>query len=138
MGEIADMMLNGDMCEGCGEYLGDGDGFTVRCAGCQEDYDDAHPIPKAKQPGMYEKGRCRICDKLVFMRGMNQHVQAKHGKQPKKKRGGVTVLGHLQLIRDALKAYEDGPIHYPNTTGSITTLETLLETIRGDGNAQPR
>jgi hypothetical protein len=34
MGDIADMMLDGDMCEGCGEYLGGGDGFPRRCYGC--------------------------------------------------------------------------------------------------------
>lgn len=31
MGEIADAMLNGDMCECCGEYLGEGEG-----RGCQK------------------------------------------------------------------------------------------------------
>ena len=36
MGEIADMMLDGDLCEICGEYLGDGDGYTRRCAGCED------------------------------------------------------------------------------------------------------
>ena len=34
MGEIADSMLDGDMCEGCGEWLGAGDGFPRLCAGC--------------------------------------------------------------------------------------------------------
>lgn len=37
MGEIADMMLEGTLCPSCGEYLGDGDGFPVLCAGCQEE-----------------------------------------------------------------------------------------------------
>lgn len=35
MGEIADMMLDGDLCEGCGEYLGDGGGYARKCSGCQ-------------------------------------------------------------------------------------------------------
>jgi hypothetical protein len=34
MGEIAEMMLEGMLCEGCGEFLGDGDGFPARCASC--------------------------------------------------------------------------------------------------------
>lgn len=34
MGDIADMMLDGTLCEGCGEYLGEGDGFPQRCPGC--------------------------------------------------------------------------------------------------------
>ena len=38
MGEIADMMLDGTLCEGCGGYLG-GDGFAVPllCADCAKD-----------------------------------------------------------------------------------------------------
>ena len=35
MGEIADAMLDGEMCEGCGEYLGGGDGFPRRCSACR-------------------------------------------------------------------------------------------------------
>lgn len=34
MGEIADMMIDGSMCEGCGEYLGEGDGYSRRCSAC--------------------------------------------------------------------------------------------------------
>ncbi len=34
MGEYADMMLDGTLCQSCGEYLGDGDGFPVTCSGC--------------------------------------------------------------------------------------------------------
>jgi hypothetical protein len=40
MGEIADMFLNGDMCEECGEYLGEGDGFRRLCAGCDENEEE--------------------------------------------------------------------------------------------------
>lgn len=32
MGEIADMMLDGTLCEGCGEYLGEGMGFPDYCS----------------------------------------------------------------------------------------------------------
>lgn len=34
MGEIADMMIDGDMCETCGEIL-NGHGFPQRCAACR-------------------------------------------------------------------------------------------------------
>lgn len=34
MGEIAEMVLNGDMCENCGEYLGGGPGYPVKCPTC--------------------------------------------------------------------------------------------------------
>jgi len=32
MGDIADDMLDGDMCSMCGEWLGDGDGFPTYCS----------------------------------------------------------------------------------------------------------
>ncbi len=35
MGEMADYMLNGDDCQSCGEYLGDGDGCPRNCASCE-------------------------------------------------------------------------------------------------------
>lgn len=39
MGEIADMMLNGDMCQWCGEFIngGDGPGYPGLCPACAED-----------------------------------------------------------------------------------------------------
>lgn len=35
MGEYAEMALDGTMCEGCGEYLGNGPGFPRYCSACQ-------------------------------------------------------------------------------------------------------
>jgi hypothetical protein len=35
MGEYAEMMLDGMVCQWCGEFLGEGDGYPVACAGCQ-------------------------------------------------------------------------------------------------------
>lgn len=34
MGEQADLILNGDVCEGCGEEMGDGPGYPRRCSSC--------------------------------------------------------------------------------------------------------
>lgn len=47
MGEIAEMMLDGTMCAGCGEFFHDGDdsSFPRYCAGCSPDYEDV-PVPK--------------------------------------------------------------------------------------------
>lgn len=38
MGEYAEMMLDGTVCESCGEWLGDdeGPGFPRVCPGCQQ------------------------------------------------------------------------------------------------------
>ena len=47
MGEIADAMINGEMCRYCGTYLHDNDnticeyGFEVCCIECDEDNDEA-------------------------------------------------------------------------------------------------
>ena len=44
MGEIADMMLDGTMCEGCGEWLNDGEdgqGWPGLCESCQRIRDKA-------------------------------------------------------------------------------------------------
>ena len=36
MGEMAEAMLNGEFCQGCGEFLGDGDGYPTFCRGCRK------------------------------------------------------------------------------------------------------
>lgn len=35
MGEIANAVINGDMCELCGVYLGEGDGYPRLCNDCK-------------------------------------------------------------------------------------------------------
>lgn len=35
MGEMADYILNGDDCQYCGEYLGEGDGYPRACKSCE-------------------------------------------------------------------------------------------------------
>lgn len=61
MGEIADAMLDGSLCQGCGEYLGGGDGFPVLCAGCAPS--DRQPKPerrvKRKSPKQQSKQQVR-------------------------------------------------------------------------------
>lgn len=47
MGEIADLMINGDICEGCGCELGDGDGFPRRCTGCFGNTSERNPFNRA-------------------------------------------------------------------------------------------
>lgn len=37
MGDIADAMIDGDMCEQCGEWIGHGEGYARLCRGCQRD-----------------------------------------------------------------------------------------------------
>lgn len=35
MGDIADMMLDGTLCEGCGMYIGSDNGFPTYCYDCK-------------------------------------------------------------------------------------------------------
>jgi hypothetical protein len=35
MGEIADMMIDGELCEECGTYIGPPTGFPRKCSGCK-------------------------------------------------------------------------------------------------------
>jgi hypothetical protein len=37
MGDVADDILDGDMCELCGEWLGDGDSYPRKCESCEKD-----------------------------------------------------------------------------------------------------
>lgn len=69
MGEIADMIMDGTLCAGCGEYLerGWGDGFPRYCRGC---------APKETS----EKVACPICGRKVKAVGLEQHKRDTHGK----------------------------------------------------------
>lgn len=37
MGDQADMMMDGTMCQSCGVYIGNGEGFPVSCNDCGRD-----------------------------------------------------------------------------------------------------
>lgn len=52
MGDIADAMLDGTMCQVCGEYLFNDDppGYPVTCAGCGGDVMDDAPANTPKDP----------------------------------------------------------------------------------------
>ena len=40
MGDVADMILDGTLCEQCGTYISEGNGFTRTCEDCKEENDD--------------------------------------------------------------------------------------------------
>jgi len=72
MGEIADMMLDGTLCEGCGEYLGTDNGFPTRCNACLGDNEE-RVTPVAKD------WRCLLCGKrFATEASLTQHGNAKH------------------------------------------------------------
>lgn len=76
MGDIADMMLDGALCEGCGAYMGGGDGYPQRCAGCRtEDKKDRAAAYQPPKP----KVKCSVCARKVKPTGLADHMRDSHG-----------------------------------------------------------
>ena len=89
MGEIADAMLNGEFCQWCGEYLGEGDGYPVICPGCQRTHGvNAYGEKRdTKSRAVSAQGnssrplsaRCEVCRKRCKSdAGLAQHMSDKH------------------------------------------------------------
>lgn len=86
MGEVAEMMLDGTLCEGCGEYMGEGNGFVRRCAGCAPAA-VAVDIRHRMRPNKNKKRADKIvqCDRgcrkwFVSKAAVEQHARDKHPK----------------------------------------------------------
>lgn len=80
MGEISEMMLDGTLCEGCGDFLGDGDGIPQYCASCAPSQDDGITRTKDGQQRP-SKINCPNCGKLVKKTGLEDHQRDVHGGQ---------------------------------------------------------
>lgn len=86
MGEIADMMLDGTLCEGCGVYLGSDWGPTY-CPACAKTHsfqggwivDD--PLRGVKKPDV-PKVACPTCGKFVKVTGIGDHWRQVHEVKP--------------------------------------------------------
>lgn len=81
MGEIADMMINGSMCQYCGECFDDEPGYPRSCPSCSSDEDDQIDMINntiKKIEANLAKVKCPKCDKRVHQSGLNQHIAAKH------------------------------------------------------------
>jgi len=79
MGDIADMMLEGQMCQWCGEILDEGNGYPVVCAGCQHEHNvDQHGDP-IDPPARRKKFKCPVCKK--WYAGLDDHMKAKHAER---------------------------------------------------------
>lgn len=85
MGDIADMMLDGTLCEGCGVYMDDSLGeFPQRCAACQESDRLQEITVGALQLAAETRVTCRQCGKRVKHAGIKDHIRDKHGAAPGK------------------------------------------------------
>lgn len=76
MGDIADMMIDGTLCQGCGVYL-ESESFGVAryCAGCKQ---GQHGIGMQVGPNAI-KVNCPKCQRRVKEIGLAQHLRDKHG-----------------------------------------------------------
>ena len=80
MGEYADMMLDGTMCEGCGVYLGPAVGYPRYCPSCAKDLPGDHfqsPKYKTRQQTP-PKVKCPTCGKKVKAAGLADHMRDAH------------------------------------------------------------
>jgi len=75
MGEIAEMMLDGTLCEGCGvANRKAGLGFPWRCGACVPDR------PRREAPRQQStKVACPTCGRRVKRAGLPDHIRDAHG-----------------------------------------------------------
>jgi len=75
MGEIAEMMLDGTLCQSCGEFMGEEVGYPRFCASCAQELGELHGEVKVKVP-------CPTCGKKVKAAGLADHQRDVHGAPP--------------------------------------------------------
>ena len=123
MSEIADMMLDGDMCP-CGEYIGDGAGFPQYCSEtCAREFGGGE-IEEIDEPS-HRTARdtpCPYCSKKTRgEEGLQEHIRVKHLD--------VLLCDALEMILPMAKGYA-----YANQVGAnmekIAHAESLLAALR--------
>ena len=78
MGDVADMMLDGTLCEGCGVYMGDGVGYPRRCSSCRKEQ-RVDAIRAATHAHYRDKKTvCPQCGKRVKIVGLADHIRDSH------------------------------------------------------------
>lgn len=97
MGEVAEMILDGTLCQSCGVFIGEGEGFPRECAYCRR---------AGKAAG---KVACPVCKKKV--KGLNDHIRDAHpGHTEREKATHETATrdmlesarADLEMLREAL------------------------------------
>ncbi len=92
-GDVADAMLDGTLCEICGEFLDDGDpvGYPVRCSGCKKEHGAVPLDVKHPQKAMV---LCPVCHKRVKEVGLGRHVKDAHSASQKVMKYNHRVRGN--------------------------------------------
>jgi len=81
MGEIAEMMLDGTLCEGCGCFLNEVPfGYPNRCDDCTKERALAKRAPKVKG-GLQKQAKVKCeCGRWIAPRGMQKHIHDFHNR----------------------------------------------------------
>ena len=86
MGDIADMMLDGTLCQCCGVALGSDNDYPTSCQSCaQDELQREREEKKAEniaKNARQQKAKCAVCGKKVKIIGMFDHVKDVHGGTP--------------------------------------------------------
>ena len=82
MGEIAEMMLDGTLCEECGVYMpGEGYGVPRRCRDCRPNKKEQKAMNVARheaEQAAAKKHPCPVCGKRLRKVGMLDHIRDVH------------------------------------------------------------
>ena len=90
MGDVADMMLDGTLCEGCGVFMdGEAPDYPRLCADCAKDRRAEGRVVERNGPFWIDCGdkpeppkakvKCPKCGKRVSPIGLDQHHRDAHG-----------------------------------------------------------
>ena len=88
MGDTSDLIIDGSMCEQCGVYLSDDDGFPIACPDCA--YAEREEEKKEE-----EVERERIREKATKLMGNCERLSSKE------------ILNRAAGVRQALAGYDD-------------------------------
>ena len=83
MGDVADMMLDGTLCSGCGMYIDeDGDGIPRECNQCAAETARGEKVSRKADnlahAARQKKTKCPHCGKRVKEIGLAMHIDALH------------------------------------------------------------
>jgi hypothetical protein len=81
MGEIANMRLDGTMCQGCGVWLHDGQdgpGYPGYCTDCERQEELDEITQGAKALAAAARVKCPTCGKRVKPAGLKDHQRDAH------------------------------------------------------------
>lgn len=80
MGEIADGIVEGELCQGCAGYMGEPVGYPRCCKYCKTLNEIVTTTKDGKPIHRPSKTNCPHCNKLIKKIGLQQHIEAKHAE----------------------------------------------------------